>query len=294
MARPLNERLSKALTNTAVRSTELEVLIEEARAERERLTGAMTQANADAINLGLSDEDRDAAAATADRARRDVLALGKAVEGLESKLAARVATEEKQATAARRAALLEERDQIAARLRAEWPAIERAIVGLLSAVTDNAARMRADGIFEPDAEAVARGLPGNFSSGPIQFRQLTKLALPSFVETRELAWPVPVRQAKHFTVLAEETRRKQIEAQQRRDAAEAAAWAPYTVTPGKIDRITEVEGMASRNGPPVLATLYPKGSDAGGRFAESNRTLWLHSREVERLRKHGVEVEAVS
>lgn len=289
MAKPLNERLTRALTNAAIRSTELEVLIEEANAEIERLTGAMAQANADAINLGLSDDDRDAAATSADRARRDVLALGKAVESLETKLAARVASDERQATAARRTALLEERDEIADRLRKEWPALESAIVALLSAVTDNAARMRADGIHEPDAEAVARGLPGNFARGPIQFRQLTKLALPSFAAAQELAWPAPVRAGKHFSELAEDVRRKQIEAQRRRDAAEAAAWADYSIAAGKIDRITEV----SCHGGAVM-TVYPADMTGAVWFDSSARTARLHANEAARLRRLGMAVELVS
>lgn len=289
MARSLNERLTRALANAAIRSTELEVLIEEAKAEAERLTGAMTQANADAINLGLSDDDRDAAATIADRARRDILALCSAVVKLEATLAVRAASEEKQATAERRAALLAERDQIAERMRAEWPALESAIVDLLSAVTDNAARMRAAGIHEADAEATARGLPGNFARGPIQFRQLTKLALPSFAEPRELAWPVPAKTGKHWTEMAEEARRKQIEAQRRRDAAEEAAWADYSISAGKIDRITEVSCQGGK-----VMTIFPAGMTGAARFDGSARTARLHANEAARLRRLGMAVEAVS
>lgn len=289
MARSLNERLTRALANAAIRSTELEVLIEEAKAEAERLTGAMTQANADAINLGLSDDDRDAAATIADRARRDILALCSAVVKLEATLAVRAASEEKQATAERRAALLAERDQIAERMRAEWPALESAIVDLLSAVTDNAARMRAAGIHEADAEATARGLPGNFARGPIQFRQLTKLALPSFAEASELAWPVPAKTGKHWTEMAEEVRRKQIGAQRQRDAAEAAAWADYSLSPGKIDRITEVSCQGGK-----VMTIFPAGMTGAARFDGSARTARLHANEAARLRRLGMAVEIVS
>lgn len=289
MAKPLNERLSKALTNTAVRSTELEVLIEEAEAEIVRLTGTMGQSNADAINLGLSDDDRDAAAATADRTRREILGLGKAVEGLTAKLAARVASEEKQATAARRASLLADRDRIAERMAAEWPAIEAAIVELLGAVTANEADMRAAGIHEANAEAVARGLPGNFARGPVQFRQLTKLALPSFTDGHELAWPVTVRSGKHFSEMAEEERRRQIKVQRRRDAAEAAAWADYVLSPGKIDRITEV----SCHGGAVM-TLFPASLAGAARSDSSPRPARLHANEAARLQRLGMTVELVS
>lgn len=289
MAKTLNERLTRALANAAIRSTELEVLIEEAKAEAERLTGAMAQANADAINLGLSDEDRDAAATVADRARRDILALGSAVAKLEATLAVRAASEEKQATAERRAALLAERDQIAERMRTEWPALESAIVALLSAVTDNAARMRAAGIHEADAEATARGLPGNFARGPVQFRQLTKLALPSFAEASELAWPVPAKTGKHWTELAEDTRQKQAEAQRRRDAAEAAAWADYSLSPGKIDRITEVSCAGG-----AVMTVFPATLTGAARFDDTARTARLHANEAARLRRLGMTVEIVS
>lgn len=289
MAKPLNERLATALTNAAVRSADLETLIAEVNGERERLTGIMSQANEDALNLGLSDEDRDAAAQRADRARRDILAYGQALESLQAKLAARVASEQKRATADRRAELLAERDRIAEKMKAEWPALEAAIVSLLSEVTSNEAQMRAAGIHEPNAEAIARNVPGNFARGPVMIRQLTKLALPSFADGNALAWPAPAASGVHWTEQARQDLVKQRDAQARRAAAEAAAWGDYSIKAGEIDRITEVSCQGG-----AVMTIYPTDMTGGTRFDNSARTARLHSAEVARLRRLGMAVEPVS
>ncbi|QCI92124.1 hypothetical protein [Novosphingobium sp. EMRT-2] len=294
MAKPLNERLTKALTNAAARSAELEALIGEATAERERLSGIMAQANDDALNLGLSDEDRDAAGARADRARRDILAMSKVVANLETILAARVASEQKQAVAGRRGELLAERDRIAAALRAEWPDIEARIVSLLSAVTSNASAMKAAGIYEADAEAVARDLPGNFTKGSLLFRQLSKIALPSFANGHELAWPAPERPAKHWTEQVAEGRKRQVEAQRRQDRAEAEAWAGYSVSAGAIKQMTEVKGRDPKSGVETGFTLYPEDIIGAFRTDNSARTIRLHANAAERLRRLGASIEPVS
>lgn len=295
MAKPLNERLSKALTSDAARVADIRAVIAEAEKERERLSGVMAQATADSLNLGLSDEDRDDAASDADRARRDVVALGTAIEALSQKLAAREAMEEEHAVKARRVSLLADRDRIADRMATEWPAIEAAIVELLGAVTANEADMRAAGIYEANAEAVARDLPGNFARGPIQFRQLTKMAVPSFRNGNELAWPAPAKSSSHWTEVAERTRRNQIAAQRRAEQAEDAAWALYSVSAGTVGSVTEVVGRVSKHGPEAIVTLFPAIlGDSGGRFDNSPRQIWLHANKVSWLRKLGVVVEAVS
>lgn len=294
MAKPLSERVTSALANAAMRSADLQALISEGKAERDRLSGVMQQANDDALNLGLADDDRDAAAARADRARRDILALGKAIEELEARLTARLAVEQKQATAARRTDLLRERDEIAERLRAEWPDLEARMVELLSAVADNAAKMKAAGVYDADAEAVARDLPGNFSAGPIQYRQLTKIALPSFANGQVLAWPVPARPAKHWTQEVAENRQKQIELQRQQAAAAAASWALYSVSAGAIGRMTQVSGRAARRGPEAILTLYPENVSGAGRWDTSPRNIWLQPRDVEFLRDAGATVEPVT
>lgn len=289
MAKPLNERLTTALLNPRVRSADLESLIAEVTLERDNRTGALAQATEDSVNFGLSDDDRDAAAQRSERARREVLALGSVLEKLQDKLTSRIATEQKQASEERRTELLAERDRIAEQLKDEWPALEASIVALLSAVMSNEAQMRAAGIHEANAEAVARGVPGNFSRGPVMIRQLTKLALPSFADVAALAWPAPVKSGPHWTEMARQNRRSQAEAEQRRVAAEQAAWAEYSVSAGTIDRITEISCQGGK-----IMTVYPENMTGAARFDSSARQCWLHASEVARLRGLGVSVELVA
>lgn len=289
MAKQLHERLATALTNNRARSADLQALVKDVEAERKRVARDMALETSDSINLGLSDEDRDAAALRAERARRDILALGAALDKLQAKISIRIPVETRQAAEEQRASILAERDAIAERFRSEWPGIEARIVELLSAVVANDAQMKAAGIYEANGEALARGVPGNFALGGIPIRQISQMALPAFANGHELAWPAPARGPNWSDRVAENAARQR-ENHRRSEAAEAAAWSEYEVSAGTVGRITEVKGKA-RNGAIHKVTVYPASMDVPGRFVGSSQRIWLHERNLAALRRAGLKVE---
>ncbi|NML94739.1 hypothetical protein [Novosphingobium olei] len=292
MAKPFHQRLATALSSDDSRLSDIEALIAEAEAERTRQAGIVAQAASDSVNFSLSIEDRDDAAARGERARREATALGNALDQLRAKRTAKEASEGRLAAVELRERLISERDEIAARLRREWPEIETAIVTLLSAVTENEAAMRAASIFEDNAEAVARGCPGNFARGALHIRQLTKLALPSFTDERELAWPVPVKsKGPHWTEQARQSRIDQLAAARTRAAAAEAPWAEYDLSSGTCDRITEVSCRASRGGGDTVLTMHPV--DPSGFYRNPVHRCWLRPADVARARRLGMVVKPV-
>ncbi len=259
MAKPLNERIASARSTDRVNITDLEALIAEVAAERDRFAGIVNQATADSIRFELSEEDRDEAAKTADRAKRNSLAMSAALDELSAKLTAKRASDEHQAQVEARASAIAERDALAERLRAEWPIMEATMVELLFAIKANEQRMQDLRIFEPNAEAVARNVPGNFSVGSINIRRLTDAKLPSFFEHNDFAWPKPQRFNPNLHM---EQHQRNLQAMRDEDAR----WQRYLVTPPQGNR--DAIPLRMRNGPdsvrdiPVIGRMTEEGVSA--------------------------------
>lgn len=259
MAKPLNERIASARATDRVTITDLEALIAEATAERDRFVSTLNQATADSIRFELSEEDRDEAAKTAERAKRNSLAMSAALDELSAKLAAKRESEQQGALKAAKVAAVAERDAIAERIRTEWPVIEATFVELLSAVKANEERMKGLQVYEANAEAVARGVPGNFSIGSLNIRRLTDAKLPSFADHNDFAWPKPQRFNPNLHM---EQHQRNLQAMREEDAR----WQRYLVTPPEGNR--DAIPLKMRNGPnsvratPVIGRMTEEGVEA--------------------------------
>lgn len=193
MAKSLAERLAAAKSNDRIRIADLETLIEEATAERDRLVAAAERHDEDSINYALSDDDREEASRLASHYQRTARGLSNEIDGLAVRLEEARDTDRQRARETERLAAIGERDALAARLKSEWPALEYAIIELLQAINANDARLQSSAPGEESAEAVARGLPGNFWRNGVVLRRLKEVKLPSFAEPNHLAWPKPDR-----------------------------------------------------------------------------------------------------
>jgi hypothetical protein len=244
MAKDIYQRLDAALTNDGGRLTDLTGLHDEAVAERERQVALATQATADSLIIGLSDELTDAAAADAARAKRRAAALADAIGRLAAKIGEKRASASRKAAEEERQAIIAERDSLAQRFRNEWPVAEGIMVELLRLSAENAQRGRAAGINQASAEAEARGVTDNGMFGGVPgARLLSTMALPSFGNPRELAWPVPVQRIDY----GEEIRRQRLAAQEAREA-ENRRWSRFAVTP-PAKRPDEPVVIETRRGP---------------------------------------------
>lgn len=187
MAKPLNERIATARTNDRVTITDLRALIAELTEERDRQLARQAQADRDSVDIALSDEDRDEAAAVAGRSARLADAYTSALEELEAKLERKLDSEAQRAKQAERDAILVERDALAERWQETYPRVVAELVDLFAATIANEERMKAAHIYEASAEAVGRGLQGNFQGSGGYVERITKLKLPALDGRR--AWP---------------------------------------------------------------------------------------------------------
>lgn len=256
MAKSLSERIVSARSTDRITITDLEALISEIAAERDRCAGVLAQATADSIRFELSEEDRDEAAKNAECAKRNSLAMSAALEEMSAKLAAKKSSEDQRAKQAERDAVIAERDALASRIRNEWPKLEAAMVSLLHDIKENDANMARLRIFEASAEAVARNLPGNFRSAAGGFRRLIEAKLPSFANAHQLAWPYA--QPRNLDAARDEM----VRARQHMQAQEAK-WQRYVVTPPAGNQ--EVIHLMMKNGPnavrdtPVIGRMTDEG-----------------------------------
>ncbi|MEE4154356.1 MAG: hypothetical protein V2I27_09385 [Erythrobacter sp.] len=227
MAKNLQERLASARETDRVTIETLAKLIEDARAERERLTAAHERASADSIDFALAEDDREEAAANAGRYARSLAALASAIEELEAKLDAKRNSDAQRGKAAEKASAIAERDEIAARFAERVPVLTAELIELFKAVEANEARMRAAGIFEANAEWKARGFAGNGLVGGISpAMPFTKLKIPDFTGAGR-AWPAETANAISGAIAnncAEQIRRgREDDARAEQEKADAAA-----------------------------------------------------------------------
>ena len=235
MAQPFETRLATGLKSHAQNIETVTDLIAETRAERDRQLAIYAQANADSTDPLLNSSDRDEAAASADRAQRLAQAYANAIEQLEAKLAAKLESDTRKAEQAEKAAALAERDEIAGELTDFAKPMLDKLVAILARNAANIDRMKAAGMKEASAEAVARGVPASFYNGPNQIDQLARMKIPVW-GSHGRAWPVD-QYAIMMAKIAERQNAADIAAARHqspgavaaRKAAEDARWAHYTV-----------------------------------------------------------------
>lgn len=189
MAKPLSERLSGALESPRVTITDLRSLINETKSEREQHLGTAASAERDSVDVMLAESVREAAADTASRSKRMAQGYAEVIERLEAKLASKLESDRRKLKAAEQAAAIAERDQIAARWRQVWPEATGKLVRLFQDTLANDQRLAAADLKgEASAEAVARGLPRNFSNGHAYESRHTEILLPSLA-SHVRSWP---------------------------------------------------------------------------------------------------------
>jgi len=240
MAQPFETRLATGLRSHAQNCETLRSLIVETEAERDRQLELQAASEKDAIDVLLNASERDEAAAAADRSRRLARGYDDAIANLQAKLEAKLTSERRESEQKERQAALDERDQIAAEFAAAVPKAVDMLTALFRRVEANAARLRALRIYERDAEAEARDLPGNYMlpSGPVD--RFSGMKIPGWGATGR-AWPLDPESAERARIAEQERqslllhkRANSPKARAERKAAEEAKWKRYAVTHKKI------------------------------------------------------------
>jgi hypothetical protein len=222
MAQNLMERL-KAAVSPRARVADTATLLDDLKAERDRLTVARDQASAESIDFALSEDDRDAAAAKAGRLDRTIKGLEAEIVKVAALLEERRSDDARKAREAEKRAALTERDEIAARFAERVPAMITELTGMLAEIKANADRMKLAGVYEADAELTARGIP---ATGHVQMTPVARfieMKIPEWA-SHGRSWPVPERNtAVGFDYGAQMQRAREERARIEREKAEAAA-----------------------------------------------------------------------
>lgn len=265
MANTLSERL--ASFNVRSRTSDLEQLIVDVKAERDAQAAQHVGYRADALNFKLAEADRDEAAQKAERADRNAKALAAELDGLEATLLERRQNEKTATIEAQRKAALAERDALAERIKAEWPMLSEGMLALFDAIEANEAQLRAAGLNADNAEAVARGVPGNWYHNGAPVKQFTKMQIPDW-SGRQLAWPRPIPVFDHGEALRQQ---RALASEQAKEAAAAPSpyiWHRAQVTNGR---------------PNSFSGLFRDGSTGDGQISNGETDIQITPQEAERL-----------
>jgi len=236
MAKNLAERIASARSTDRVTIKDLDQLIADATAERERLSAAAVTASGESVDFALSDADRDGAAVKAERYSRTARALDGAISELTEKAEAKRNSEARRAHDALIADIRAERVALVDRIRDEWPEIATRAVDLFVAIEANDARMKAAGIHDQSAEAEARGCTGLFCVGLQPVARITELRIPALKGGEDL-WP----RREGFDV---ETKREAYLRQRDTMLAEREHWKQSKFAPSEDDQGASAERVA--------------------------------------------------
>lgn len=222
MAQNLQQRLIAAKSSRA-RITDNEALLADLGLEIERLGKARDVAAGESIDFALSDEDRDEAAEKAARLDRTIKALEVEIGEVNANTERRKGEDARKAADAEKRAILTERDEIAARFAERVPVMMAELTELLSEVSANADRLKRAGIYEADAEIVARGIPANGRVHATPVMRFIEMKIPEWA-SHGRTWPVPERNpAASYDYGADLMRSREAEASRREQQKEAAA-----------------------------------------------------------------------
>lgn len=240
MARNLMERLKAAMSPHA-RVKDTASLLDDLKAEQQRLTVSRDQVAADSVDFTLSEDDREEAAAKAGRLDRTIKGLEVEIAKIAALIEERRSDDARKAAEAEKRAAITERDEIAARFADRIPALTAEMIEIFKAVQANAERMRTAGAHEANAEFKARGVSGTGMLGVTPVMEFTKMKIPEFAGAAR-AWPVDTANAIASAQASTygERIRKGREDEERAQQAKAEAAAKFAREHGRY-RI-EVEG----------------------------------------------------
>jgi len=255
MAQNLMERIKAAMSPRA-RVADTATLLEDLKAEQERLTIARDQASAESIDFALSEDDREEAAAKAGRLDRTVKALDAEIARIAAQLEERRSNEARRAVEAEKLAAITERDEIAATFAKRVPALTAELIALFSKVNANAERLKRAGVNEANAEWKARGVPGNgyLNNSPVQ--SFLTVKIPDFHGAGR-AWPIDHEAAMAAAIANNygEQLRKGREDREREEREKAEAAAKFAAENGTYRlSVTGLTGDSIVHIPKELAT----------------------------------------
>lgn len=223
MAKDIFDKLASALKNGRSTTTVYRETLAECEATLPQQEALAKKLEAEACDPTLNQSERDEAHEGAQRAKRQADTLRSGIERLNTLIAEREESETAKAAENERKAALAERDELAELFKVEWLDPMDAKVAILERIIANVQRMDAAGIKgEPDAEAIARGVPAHFYDGNAPIDRFTKMKIPASSGPGR-QWPVDRRaeEIRRNLAMAEDARIKRL-AEQRKAEAEAA------------------------------------------------------------------------
>lgn len=200
MAKPenLSDKIAAVLRNGGAASSVLRSLLASSETELARLQKLHAEKREAALDPLLSSADIREIRQLAEDAAFEVDRLNAARERLEALLAATVEAEQKQERQQRYNAIVARRNDLAKRIAAEYPAVQKTLVSLITDIVTLSAEISAVNLDLPDGadviekpEGMARGFSQSTRDRTRSYDPplIAEMMVPIFDDLRDVAWP---------------------------------------------------------------------------------------------------------
>lgn len=195
------DQIRSALTGESTPSEEIQHLLDQTKDKLDSVAARLEEAKSRAENPLLSDADSEAARADYHNLDWDFRKLTKAIEQLEERHELALVNEDAAKKLSRYGDVQKKRDSVAARIKAEYPAIQKSLVSMIEDIMKVSVEIEAVNLSLPDGcsrldrpEGIAFGIP---DGGPLgvhadshgEFNRICRMVIPDHKNPLVAAWP---------------------------------------------------------------------------------------------------------
>lgn len=195
------EQIRSALQKRETTSGEIENLLDQTKDEADSVAECLAEAKLKSQDLLLSQADSDAAWLEYERLSREFQRLTSAIEQLEERYKLALANEDAERKLSRYRDVEEKRNVVAARIKAEYPDIQKKLVSMIEDILKVSVEIEAVNLSLPEGcsrldrpEGVAFGIPdggplGVHADGNGEFNRICRMIVPDHKNPMVAAWP---------------------------------------------------------------------------------------------------------
>ena len=197
----IRDQIRSALKGDATPSEEIKNLLDQAKDKADSVAARVEEAKANSEDPLLSDADSEAAWVEYENLSRESRRLKNAIEQLEERHKLALANEDAEKKLSRYRDVQRKRDEVAARIKDEYPDIQKSLVSMIEEILKVSVEIEAVNLSLPEGcsrldrpEGVAFGVP---DGGPLgvhgdshgEFNRICRMVVPDHTNPLVAAWP---------------------------------------------------------------------------------------------------------
>lgn len=197
----IRDQIRNALKGDTITSEEIQRLLDRTKDEADAVAGRLEKTKSKAEDPLLSDAESEAAREEYDKLNWEFRRLTNGIEQLEERHKQALASEDANKKISRYREVEKKRDAIAARIKSEYPAIQKSLLAMIEDIMKVSVEIEAVNLSLPEGcsrldrpEGVAFGIP---DGGPLgvhsdthgEFNRICRMIIPDHKNPLVAAWP---------------------------------------------------------------------------------------------------------